>query len=271
MTELDLPLNKETFVSLILDRLTREKDALALQYQNPEGTATRHLIIDNLFPPEITKAIYDAFPSQGEGFKQQDSFREHKKTSSHINQYAPILQDVTYALQDPRIVKLVGEITGIPALEPDPMLYAGGLSMMFQGDFLNPHIDNSHDGNRQKFRQLNLLFYVSPEWGEGTGGNFELWNDDRTMPKTLHSRFNRLVVMETNKTSWHSVSKVTVPRVRCCLSNYFYSEESPDGTDYYHYTSFEGRPDDELSRKAKSKLDHGLRSVMAKVIKPNKN
>ncbi len=28
------------------------------------------------------------------------------------------------------------------------MLYAGGLSMMFEGDFLNPHIDNSHDAGR---------------------------------------------------------------------------------------------------------------------------
>ena len=35
---------------------------------------------------------------------------------------------------------------------------------MFEGDFLNPHVDNSHDANREKYRRLNLLFYVSPDW-----------------------------------------------------------------------------------------------------------
>ena len=40
------------------------------------------------------------------------------------------------------------------------------------------------------------------------GGNFELWNDDRSSPLTIVSEQNRLVVMETTRFSWHSVSKV---------------------------------------------------------------
>ena len=36
-------------------------------------------------------------------------------------------------------------------LEPDPTLYASGLSMMFKNDYLNPHIDNSHDAKRKKY------------------------------------------------------------------------------------------------------------------------
>lgn len=113
---------------------------------------------------------------------------------------------------------------GFKKIEPDPKLYAGGLSMMFSGDFLNPHIDNSHDGDRHRYRRLNLLYYVSPGWNLRNGGNLELWDEARIKPKTLVALENRLVVMETNKISWHSVSKVEIDRPRCCVSNYYFSE-----------------------------------------------
>ena len=53
------------------------------------------------------------------------------------------------------------------------MLYAGGISMMAPGHFLNPHIDNSHDKFRQRYRVLNLLSYVSPDWDQTRGCNLE--------------------------------------------------------------------------------------------------
>jgi len=59
------------------------------------------------------------------------------------------------------------------------------------------------------------------------------------MPKTIFSNFNRLVVIETNKTSWHSVCQVKVDKIRCCVSNYYYSSISPDYNEYFHVTSFE--------------------------------
>jgi Rps23 Pro-64 3,4-dihydroxylase Tpa1-like proline 4-hydroxylase len=89
--------------------------------------------------------------------------------------------------------------------------------LKFPGDFLNPHIDNSHDGERKRYRRLNLLYYVSPDWKIENGGNFELWDDERINQKTLTALTNRLVVMETNKISWHSVSPVTTDRPRCCV------------------------------------------------------
>jgi len=59
----------------------------------------------------------------------------------------------------------------------------------------------------------------------------------------LTSKFNRLVVMETNETSWHSVNKVLVETPRCHGSNYFFRKQSPKvDMNYYHVTSFMGRP-----------------------------
>ena len=165
-----------------------------------------------------------------------------------------------------RVVNLISEICNIKTIEPDPKLYAGGLSMMFKDDFLNPHIDNSHDLVRKKFRRLNLLYYVSPNWVLENGGNFELWNESRTQPYTIISKQNRLVVMETNKSSWHSVSKVLTNQPRCCVSNYYFSKESPDGDKYFHVTSFMGRPEQPLRRFVGS-LDNYLRNFVSKTFK----
>ena len=46
------------------------------------------------------------------------------------------------------MVRAIASITGIPELLPDDKLYAGGISLMTQGQYLNPHLDNSHDKDR---------------------------------------------------------------------------------------------------------------------------
>ena len=101
---------------------------------------------------------------------------------------------------------------------------------------------------KKKYRRLNLLFYVSPKWEEKMGGNLELWNKNVKERKTIESKFNRLVVMNTNKYSWHSVSKVKVEQARCCISNYYFTKNSPENKEYYHITSFNGRPDENVKR-----------------------
>ena len=115
---------------------------------------------------------------------------------------------------------------------------------MAHDNFLNPHLDNSHDKDRQMYRVLNLLYYVTPDWDANNGGNLELWDNGPKEPqRTIHSKFNRLALMATHTKSWHSVSKVTVDRSRCCVSNYYFSEKPLEDHAYFHVTSFRGRPE----------------------------
>jgi hypothetical protein len=139
--------------------------------------------------------------------------------------------------------------------------------MMGYGDFLDPHIDNSHDQFQKVYRRLNLLYYVTPNWRREYGGHLELWNKDVTERVTIESSFNRLVLMETHSLSWHSVSQVTQPEGRrCCVSNYYFSEESPKKEHYYHITSFMARPEQPLKRVL-CQIDNGLRSFLRVVKK----
>jgi Rps23 Pro-64 3,4-dihydroxylase Tpa1-like proline 4-hydroxylase len=258
--------NKDYLVNLLEHKLKERDESIRQQWLNPQSTTTRHFVVDELLPAEIAKNIYEAFPRSGNGFFDKESFREKKRTSANLDAYDPILSDITYAFQETIIVDLVSSLVGFRQIEPDPLLYAGGLSMMFEGDFLNPHIDNSHDVKRQRYRRLNLLYYVSPDWSLENGGNFELWDEQRSVPKTLTSYFNRLVVMETNKTSWHSVSPVKTRGPRCCVSNYYFSAKSPDETEYFHVTSFSGRPGENMKR-AVGVLDNAVRNVVSKTLK----
>lgn len=251
---------------MILEKLNQESENIVNQWKNPQGTSTKHFFIDNLLSNELCTSIYNSFPKDGNGFFNRNTFREKKKTCVNLKEYNRNLSDISYAIQDQSVVDKIGNLLNLKNLEPDPTLYASGLSMMFRNDYLNPHIDNSHDSKRNKYRRLNLLYYVSPGWEHDFGGNFELWDEKVNSQKTITSYFNRLLVMETNRKSWHSVSKVIVDKPRCCVSSYFFSNNSPDEEEYFHVTSFNGRPNQNFKRII-SPFDNTIRNLFSKMTK----
>lgn len=250
---------KEHLVRIIADRLNADFTQLQAQFNARKGP-TRFFTVDDLLPLETAMEISRAFPEPAK-FRRFDSFREKKWTSKDLSAVPPILGDITFAFQAPQIVEVVERITGIAQQVPDPHLYAGGLSMMAKGDFLNPHIDNSHDKDRAKYRTANLLYYVSPDWSSENGGNFELWDERVKTPVEIVSRFNRLVVMETHDKSWHSVNQVRVDQARRCVSNYYFSELPPGGYPHFHITAFTARPEQKV-RRLVAAVDSLLRSLV---------
>ncbi|WOJ94773.1 2OG-Fe(II) oxygenase [Congregibacter variabilis] len=258
---------KETQIAQqIRQRIDASMDQAQQQWANPVGTSTRHFVVDDLLPEALIDKLSAAFSQGGIDWVQRSSFREKKKTFSKIDSIDPLVGAVTDAFHEECVLEAVARVTGFDGLQADPELYAGGISMMVPGDFLNPHIDNSHDSARARYRRLNLLYYVSPQWSKDCGGNLELWDAAVSKPVEIVSRCNRLVVMETNKTSWHSVNEVITQRNRCCVSNYYFSTGSPDGSAYYHVTSFLGRPRQVL-RRAWGRCDNFLRQQVAVGLK----
>jgi len=255
--------NRKSIADLMVPRLQSEQGRLADQYAN---AAQPYFALDNLLPEELAEFIYKAFPPRDKMMLKK-SIREKKYVTSQMDQCTPLLEEIVFAFQDPRLVELVSAITGIRQLEPDAQLYAGGVSVMGRSHFLNPHIDNSHDRKRERYRVLNLLYYVSPAWQAEFGGNLELWPEGPTgKPLTVESNFNRLVVMGTTTRSWHSVNEVRVDKSRCCVSNYYFSKVSPEVEDYFHITSFRGRPG-QVVRDALLRVDAAARQAARRIAK----
>ncbi len=224
-------------------------DALAPDLSAQWATAkpVKHFVVDDLLPTALAERIFEAAPPIPE-LLHRDSLRERKKVGIQLEDYDPLVGAALLCFQQPSVVDAVARVVGSDDLHADPSLYASGMSVMERGDFLNPHVDNSHDGDRQRYRALNLLYYVTPGWELEKGGNLELWTPTRDVPTTVPSLFNRLVVMQTHRSSWHSVSRVEADAARWCVSNYYFSDESPDGSDYANVTTFAGRPEEGWKR-----------------------
>lgn len=248
----------------ILNKLLQSKETLKADFASPDRINSCY--IDDVLPVDIAKKIYEVFPNPEEMMIHK-SLRENKRIATQMNLYNPILEEIVFAFQDKEIVEIVGEITGLKELISDEHLYAGGISLMSKGNFLNPHLDNSHDNDRKNYRVLNLLYYVTPGWEEKNGGNLELWGNSAKKPqRTIFSKFNRLVLMITNKSSFHSVSKVVSQGKRCCVSSYYFSKIPAEPTKYFHVTSFYGRPEKPV-KKVLLRTDASLRNLVRKLTK----
>ena len=256
---------REQLVNLILERLDRDAEAIKADFAADKGVTARHAAIDNLLPDEVAERIAAAFPPSDE-MRLLDSFRERKFTSKQLDKFDPLISDITFAFQDERVINKVAELTGIRDAVGDPHLYAGGISAMSRGHFLNPHLDNSHDGERQNYRVLNLLYYITPDWKSANGGNLELWDENVTRPVEIPSLFNRLVLMATHDKSWHSVNSVRADNTRRCISNYYFSPHSPNGYETFHVTYFMARPEQKL-RRFVTKVDSEVRTLVRKIKK----
>ncbi len=256
---------KETIINLIFNQLNNNKVALKRQFQTTKGKIG-FFYVDDVLPEELSRQIFNVFPTKDEAIKRKD-LREFKFVAFQMNRYNPLLEKVVYAFQDKKIVQLISEICELENVYADPNLYAGGLSLMEKGGFLNPHLDNSHDKDRNNWRVLNLLYYVTPNWDINNGGNLELWPDGlKKEPLVIQSKFNRLVVMATHEKSWHSVNKVLLNKTRCCVSNYYFSDTPILTTDNFHVTSFRGRPEEKV-KDTFLRIDNFIRSSIRKIFK----
>ena len=234
-------MTRKELADLIFVQIDSKKSDLICSYKNSQSKIG-YFFIDDLLPIEIANLIYNKFP-ESNAMVLKKSLREDKYVAAQMNQYDPILEEIIFAFQEPNIVKIIEEICDINSINPDSNLYAGGISMMGKNQFLNPHLDNSHDKDRKQWRVLNLLYYVTPNWEIKYGANLELWSDGlKEEPITIHSKFNRLVVMATHNNSMHSVSPVHYDGFRCCVSNYYFADNALQISDNFHVTSFRGRP-----------------------------
>lgn len=258
-------MNRIELADRIYQEIKSNKVALQLHFADSKQ-AIGYFYLDNLLPDDIALKIYENFPESSQMVLKK-SIREDKYVAAQMNRYNPMLEEIIYAFQDKKIVDLVAEICNIKEAIPDDNLYAGGISMMGKNQFLNPHLDNSHDKDRECWRVLNLLYYVTPNWKEEYGGNLELWpNGLKQSQITLHSKFNRLIVMATHNNSLHSVSPVTFDGFRCCVSNYYFSKNPLSQSDTFHVTSFRGRPEDKVTDVI-LQTDTLLRMIIRKIFK----
>jgi Rps23 Pro-64 3,4-dihydroxylase Tpa1-like proline 4-hydroxylase len=149
-------MTRTEIAALIVQQLKANEAHITTQF-----ATQNYFVIDDLLPEALAHSIYQSFPDPSTMMLRK-SIRELKYVTSQMNKYPPLLEEVVYAFHDPRVVEEVSKVTRLKQVEAAAKLYAGGISLMGPGHYLHPHLDNSHDMERQRYRILNLLYYTSP-------------------------------------------------------------------------------------------------------------
>jgi Rps23 Pro-64 3,4-dihydroxylase Tpa1-like proline 4-hydroxylase len=244
--------------------LESQIDVLAKQFR--EARPFPHLMIDDFLDPSVAAEAHKVFPKI-EDMDTLNDYRQRKAQDPAINKFHPLFREIIFEhLHSERLLNWIGRVTGINNLKADDQLYAAGLAQGANGSFLNVHLDNSSHPVNPWFRRVNIIVYLNPNWSELKGGQLEFWGNDMKESTSILPILNRMAMFATDRRSWHGYRHVNTPDgdTRKSINIYYFTEESPDGTDYYHVTTFRARNDEKVN-KVIYPIDNLVRTVARKL------
>jgi hypothetical protein len=223
-----------------------ELGLLADQEKNNYRTADPwpHAVFDNFLPEPIAKTTLKNFPKPDYpmwlDWRNRDTHNQPKKQgighAANLEKASPYIHNVIFAFNSFPFLYFLERLTGIKHLLPDPYLNGGGIHQILSGGKLSIHTDFNHNNELGLYRRVNVLFYLNEDWQPHYNGALELWASDMgECRKSVPPIFNRMVVFETNKRSFHGHPKpLNVPEniTRKSIALYYYTSQA-DPTELY--------------------------------------
>jgi hypothetical protein len=177
-----------------------------------ENQPWKHWQIDNFLPTQVFARFQETLCStKNKFFKREDD-------EADINyMFLPDLQLAKFFLDDD-FKSFLEEITGAVL-----SVHQGGLVQLRKMDPSSPafpiHIDSQDE------RSLVCLYYVSPGWQKGCGGELCLYQKEETSVEVAPDQLiapiaNRMVLFFSDDTHWHSVRKVHDWNRYCVVSEW---------------------------------------------------
>jgi hypothetical protein len=247
----------------------RPLDIARLRTQFATAEPFPYVLIDEFLEPQAAHDVAAAYPTfdtargMGREFKAVNERRKVQVCDSTL--FPAAVSALSDYLASPAFLAQLSEITGIRGLMADPALFGGGMHLTGPHGRLDVHVDFNKLAE-DRYRRLNLLLYLNPDWQESWGGQIELW--DRGVERCRLSvvpALNRCLIFETSDISFHGVAPLTCPpdRVRASFAAYYYTTDAPspharDG----HGTIFRARPDERGRRYVLMPLERTGRSLL---------
>lgn len=214
------------------DRLVSQRAELARRFG--EAVPFRWLYVDGFLLEPWPRRLHDEFGGavQRSG-KRADAPKKHRHVLAKVGivrreHMHEVHRQFFDAIQEPRFLALLEEITGIKPILCDPSLAGGGLHEVHREGYLNVHTDFNVHPETGLHRRLNLLYYLNPIWRDEWEGALELWPQDLAGPcVSVSPIINRMVIFETSEVSFHGHPRplrVPVGLTRRSMASYYYSE-----------------------------------------------
>jgi Rps23 Pro-64 3,4-dihydroxylase Tpa1-like proline 4-hydroxylase len=187
-----------------------EKIANSVQGENNFDSPFKHIVIDDFFPDNFAKQLYESFPSENSDTWEvtDDSDIEIKQRSVWHSEF-DIPDDILPAIRlfnSALFLNAMSTAIGIDKLIPDPYFTGGGLNVTVPGGLLDVHVDGNYHDATGLNRRVNVILYLNPGWQEGWGGEFGLYDETgENLVKKVSPLFNRLVIFDTHDKSYHGL------------------------------------------------------------------
>tara|TARA_B100000029_G_scaffold389080_1_gene385381 strand:- start:293 stop:1078 length:786 start_codon:yes stop_codon:yes gene_type:complete len=191
-----------------------------------------YTIIDGFFKKEIAKKLEAEFPKYNDKILHvYDNYCEVKKSSNNWNLFPPLTYKIFSILNSEEFLRKISKKIKSNKLFPDFGLNGGGWHLMNRKGKLNPHLDYFLHPKTEYQRKFNLIIFLSSNWKEKWGGETCFYSKNlknKKLPgrleKKIYPKFNRAIIFDTTKTSWHSVEKIKLDKIRKSIAVYYLIE-----------------------------------------------
>ncbi len=194
-----------------------------------------YVIIENFLDKKFINDLLKEFPKfNNKVLHQYDNFCENKKTTNNWNSFKPYTYNLFNYLNSNEFTKILKINLLSKKLFSDGGLHGAGLSIMKNNiGKLNPHLDNAIHPKSKLLRKYNLILFLNKSWKNNWGGELCFYNKNKQnnnqhgeLKKKILPKFNRCIIFDTSKDSWHSVNKIKKIKnlYRKTLQLYYFEE-----------------------------------------------
>ena len=208
-----------------LDNLKSKAELLRQSYAAAKPYP--HIVIDDLFSPELLDRLVADFPkAENRDWLVWDTEHELKTTSRGIDGLSLFTQLFCLCLNSRDVIDVIESIVGIDNLVGDPSFHGAGLHEMYRDGWLEMHADYTKHFSLPLVRQINILIYLNRDWDASWGGELSLQNPKNQQERVSYAPyFNRTVIFPTTAKTLHGVPNVLscpLDRSRKLLSIYYW-------------------------------------------------
>jgi len=188
---------------------------------NDNNKPYRYVVIDNFFNDTVAHELSDDYPNieDSRWYKFRDKIGDIKNVLeqgmygiSKVEDMSEMWLNTFLDLNSKEFCKLLEKVTGVDGVLSDTYNTIGqwtGLRMMNKGSYQIIHSDARLHPHLQIEKKLTIVGYMNKSWGTEDSGYLELWdNDMKKCVEKIKPVFNRIVLFENTKTSYHGVPEV---------------------------------------------------------------
>jgi len=210
--------------------LTKLKDKYSLSNPFP------HIIIDDFVDSNLLEDIINEFNTyQSFGHDPNSTQFQVKKffspySAENLKEMPSKTKDLINYFNSKKFISYLEKLTGIKELKADPTLLGAGMHRIKSGGKLSVHADSSKHMDTGLYRRINLLLYLNKDWNPDWGGSLQLYDKDMTLQSEIQPIFNRAVIFNTTKDSYHGhPHELNTPEgiFRDSIALYYYTKDMP--------------------------------------------